>query len=69
MSDPAGKYPEKLDLRTFLNTCFSEDENVPTGTFDKIIEGVGGNNNGFTSRDITAYFEMFPRNALEKVLW
>jgi zinc protease len=42
---------------------------VPTGTFDKIIEGVGGSNNGFTTRDITSYFEIFPKNALEKILW
>ena len=39
------------------------------GTFDKIIEGVGGTNNGFTARDITTYYEMFPKNALEKILW
>ncbi|HUX57002.1 MAG TPA: pitrilysin family protein [Bacteroidales bacterium] len=53
----------------FEHLLFSGSENVPTGTFDKIIEGVGGSNNGFTSRDVTTYFEMFPRNALEKVLW
>jgi zinc protease len=53
----------------FEHLLFGGSENVPTGTFDKIIEGVGGNNNGFTSRDITAYYEMFPKNALEKVLW
>jgi zinc protease len=53
----------------FEHLLFGGSENVPSGTFDKIIEGVGGNNNGFTSRDITAYYEMFPKNALEKVLW
>jgi zinc protease len=53
----------------FEHLLFGGSENVSTGTFDKIIEGVGGNNNGFTTRDITAYFEMFPKNALEKVLW
>jgi zinc protease len=53
----------------FEHLLFGGSENVPTGTFDKVIEGVGGNNNGFTSRDITAYFEMFPKNALEKILW
>ena len=53
----------------FEHLLFGGSENVPTGTFDKIIEGVGGNNNGFTSRDITTYFEVFPKNALEKVLW
>jgi zinc protease len=53
----------------FEHLLFGGSENVPTGTFDKIIEGVGGNNNGFTSNDVTTYFEMFPRNALEKILW
>ena len=53
----------------FEHLLFGGSENVPSGTFDKIIEGVGGNNNGFTERDITTYYEMFPKNALEKILW
>ncbi len=53
----------------FEHLLFGGSENVPSGTFDKIIEGVGGTMNGFTERDITTYFEMFPKNALEKVLW
>ncbi|MCX6320715.1 MAG: pitrilysin family protein [Bacteroidia bacterium] len=53
----------------FEHLLFVGSENVTTGTFDKIIEGAGGSNNGFTTRDITTYYEMFPKNALEKVLW
>jgi zinc protease len=53
----------------FEHLLFGGSENVPAGLFDKIIEGAGGSNNGFTTRDITTYFEMFPKNALEKVLW
>jgi zinc protease len=53
----------------FEHLLFGGSENVPTGTFDKVIEGVGGSNNGFTSNDVTTYFEMFPKNALEKILW
>ncbi len=53
----------------FEHLLFGGSENVPSGKFDMVIEGVGGNNNGFTSRDVTTYFEMFPKNALEKVLW
>ncbi|MBG0860775.1 MAG: insulinase family protein [Bacteroidales bacterium] len=53
----------------FEHLLFAGSENVPTGMFDKILEGVGGYNNGGTGRDITVYFEMFPKNALEKVLW
>ena len=53
----------------FEHLLFGGSENVPSGEFDKILEGVGGSNNGFTSRDVTTYYEMFPRNALERVLW
>jgi zinc protease len=53
----------------FEHLLFGGSENVAPGTFDRILEGVGGTNNGFTERDITTYYEMFPRNALEKVLW
>jgi zinc protease len=53
----------------FEHLLFGGSENVPIGTFDKVIEGIGGYNNGFTTRDITTYFETFPRNGLEKILW
>jgi zinc protease len=53
----------------FEHLLFGGSENVPSGTFDKVIEGMGGSNNGFTTRDITTYYEMFPKNALEQVLW
>jgi zinc protease len=53
----------------FEHLLFGGSENVPAGTFDRVVEGVGGNNNGFTSNDVTTYFEMFPKNALEKILW
>lgn len=53
----------------FEHLLFSGSENVPTGQFDRIIESMGGYNNGFTSEDVTTYYEIFPKNALEKVLW
>ena len=53
----------------FEHLLFSGSENVPNGVFDRVIENAGGTNNGFTSRDVTAYFELFPKNALEKILW
>lgn len=53
----------------FEHLLFSGSENVPSGKFDRIIESTGGTNNGFTSKDVTTYFEIFPKNALEKVLW
>ncbi len=53
----------------FEHLLFSGSENVAPGVFDLVIEGAGGMNNGFTSRDVTTYFEIFPKNALEKILW
>ncbi len=53
----------------FEHLLFGGSENVPAGTFDKVIESAGGSNNGGTSRDITMYYESFPKNALEKILW
>jgi zinc protease len=53
----------------FEHLLFTGSENVESGRFDIVIEGMGGSNNGFTSRDVTTYFEVFPKNALEKILW
>jgi zinc protease len=53
----------------FEHLLFSGSENVAPGVFDLVIEGAGGMNNGFTGRDVTTYFEIFPKNALEKILW
>jgi zinc protease len=53
----------------FEHLLFGGSENAEPGRFDNVIESAGGQNNGFTSRDVTTYFEMFPKNALEKVLW
>jgi hypothetical protein len=36
--------------------------------FDDLIEGNGGSTNGFTTRDLTAYLNNFPREALPLVL-
>jgi zinc protease len=53
----------------FEHLLFGGSENVATGQFDMIMENAGGSNNGFTSSDVTTYHEIFPKNALEKVLW
>ena len=53
----------------FEHLLFSGSENVAPGMFDMILEEAGGTNNGGTSRDMTVYYEIFPKNALEKVLW
>jgi zinc protease len=53
----------------FEHLLFGGSENVPAGKFDQVIEEMGGSNNGFTTRDVTTYFEIFPENALERILW
>src|SRR4030095_1016909 len=35
--------------------------------FDEVMEGAGGSNNAFTSNDVTAYQDWFPRSALETI--
>jgi len=53
----------------FEHMLFQESENIPQDQFFKKIQNVGGTLNGFTSNDVTTYFEVVPKNALELVLW
>lgn len=53
----------------FEHLMFEGSENAPKGTFDHLIEGNGGVNNGSTRFDFTNYFEVVPANILETMLW
>lgn len=53
----------------FEHMLFQNSENVGKGNFFKIIEDLGGSFNGGTWNDGTVYFEVVPKDALEKVLW
>jgi zinc protease len=53
----------------FEHLLFGGSENVAPGKFDLVLEGMGANNNGGTGKDYTVYYEVFPKNALEKVFW
>ncbi len=53
----------------FEHMLFQESENIPQDQYFKMIQNVGGTLNGFTSNDITTYYEVVPNNALELVLW
>src|SRR5205085_4416133 len=53
----------------FEHLMFEGSENAPKGTFDKLILGNGGINNGSTRFDFTNYFEVVPANVLETMLW
>ncbi|MEI7895531.1 MAG: pitrilysin family protein [bacterium] len=53
----------------FEHMMFQKSENVPEDQFFKIIQNAGGTLNGGTSNDATTYYEIVPKNALEKILW
>jgi len=53
----------------FEHMMFQRSENVPEDQFFKLIQDAGGMLNGGTSNDATTYFEVVPKNALEKILW
>ena len=53
----------------FEHLMFEGTPNSPEGTFDRVITGGGGRNNGSTRPDFTNYIEMAPVSALESILW
>lgn len=53
----------------FEHMAFNDSENVPQGANRKMIEELGGTRNGGTWNDGTIYYEVVPKDALEKVMW
>ncbi len=53
----------------FEHMLFQDSENVGAGNFIKNIGNMGGTLNGGTWQDGTIYYEVFPHDGLEKVLW
>jgi len=53
----------------FEHLMFKATENFPDETFDRLTEDVGGNNNAFTSDDVTAYHQTIPANHLERLIF
>ncbi len=53
----------------FEHLMFKATRNMPPETLDRLTEDVGGENNAFTSEDVTAYHEVVPANHLERLLW
>lgn len=53
----------------FEHMMFQRSENVPEDQFFKLIQDAGGTLNGGTGNDATTYFEVVPKNAMEKILW
>src|SRR5258705_8731450 len=44
---------------------FKGSEHYPPGEFDRLMEQNGGANNAFTTEDVTAYQDWFPKSILE----
>jgi zinc protease len=53
----------------FEHSMFNGSANVAPGEHWRIIQGSGGDGNANTVEDRTRYFERFPENLLETVLW
>jgi zinc protease len=53
----------------FEHMMFKGNEHLTPGTFEKLTENVGGENNAFTAPDVTVYHEVVPSNYLEPILW
>lgn len=53
----------------FEHLMFMGTDRVPTGQYDKIMEGGGGQNNASTAEDRTNYFDSGPANLLPTLLW
>jgi zinc protease len=53
----------------FEHIMFQRSENVPEDQFFRIVQDAGGTLNGGTGNDATTYYEVVPKNAMEKVLW
>ena len=68
-----GSNREKLGATGFAHLfehlLFQRSENLPRNAFFDKIDELGGTFNGSTSQDGTNYYEVVPRDALEKVLW
>jgi zinc protease len=53
----------------FEHLMFEGSEHVPKGEHIRLVESAGGDMNGSTTNDRTAYFETLPSNWLETALW
>ncbi len=53
----------------FEHMMFQRSENVGEDQFFRLIQSAGGILNGGTGNDGTVYFEVVPKNALEKIIW
>ena len=53
----------------FEHIMFKATKNMKSEMMDRLTEDIGGQNNAFTSDDVTGYWEVIPSNYLETLLW
>ena len=53
----------------FEHLFFLDSENLGPGGLDRLMTRIGSSTNGSTSTDLTNYFEVVPKDGLEKALW
>jgi zinc protease len=53
----------------FEHMMFQGSQNLGKAEFFKLVQGIGGELNGSTRFDYTNYYEAFPSNALQTMLW
>lgn len=53
----------------FEHLMFQGSQNLGKGEFFKLVQSLGGQLNGSTRFDYTNYYEAFPSNALQTMLW
>ena len=53
----------------FEHMMFKSTRRMPNETLDRLTEDVGGENNAYTSDDVTVYHETIPSNHLERLIW
>jgi zinc protease len=53
----------------FEHLMFQGSKNVGPEEHAELIKGMGGVDNAYTNDDVTVYWETFPSNALETVIW
>ena len=53
----------------FEHLMFKATRNLPSESFDRLTEDVGGFNNAYTNEDNTVYYEVVPAHHLRPVLW
>lgn len=65
----ADEPPGKSGIAHFLeHLMFKGTERHPAGELDRVVAGLGGETNAFTTSDVTAYFQTVPADALASMM-